>query len=308
MVLDAVHEIRLPWSDDDGISLGADGADSTLNSWFVGSGGRLYVVDYPSYRSGARVRWFRDGVLDGQHEAPPGSVFFEAHDGGLRYLLAKSAGPSEQAVFVDAEGSVTATYTIPLEVNSGGFVQLGQDTWAVAWSSEIDSGNNSLKANDYLLPVVIDGEQVSDSQARDLARDGSTALADGTILTRSLDGQVRDDGSWLIRQFLTWEDLGAKVEIPSEAKLVGTDSRGRSWIVLPPEPLDRRSVAGWPAEWDPSALLVCLTPSGETAATMLAPYVPQLGEAATPRVSADYLYVTYADAREVVCVAYRIPE
>jgi hypothetical protein len=55
---------------------------------------------------------------------------------------------------------------------------------------------------------------------------------------------------------------GVGTRIPLDSMLLGVDDYSRVWAILPPESLDRRGDAGWPAAADSIGLLVAFDADG----------------------------------------------
>lgn len=238
---------------DDAAGIASSDGFSTLETVFLGPDA-LYVVDHPPGPPGARVRWYKDGVLLGTHRAPPGSLFFAPDADGFHYLVSKYSGSSEVAVVVDRAGSVEATYVVPLKANAGGLVRNGETLFARAWESQVDPKTQIINGRDVLLPVAIKGKQATDGQASG-GRVPAWALTAAGRWQHTVSGK-----SGSLSNVVKHNGVGTR--LPSSAVLLGVDEYSRVWAILPPEALDRRGDPGWPAAADSLGLLVAFDAGG----------------------------------------------
>lgn len=261
--LEKLSQSTLPLAGPERIA--ANAGLSSLEAVFSGSDGLTYVVDHETERPGARVRWYKAGVRAGEHDAPPGSALFASTPRGFAYVVAKGQGSHERLMLLGRDGSVEGSYTVPLEINSGTIVTRDDDVYVVAWSGFIDPDTKEVTGEDVLVPVVVDGRQATDAEARDGTVDGWRFAKTGTWEYRLTMDPRAEEG----RQTRSAISLGdEELEIPYEAVRLGVDDGGRAWILLPPHRVTERSVAGWPALADEFALLVAVTPGGRVVGAM----------------------------------------
>lgn len=257
-----ISQFTLPFGDD-GVAVSVAGL-SALEAVFTQSDGSVYVADHLPSRPGARIRWYRGSQKLGQMFAPPGSSLFTTYRNGFAYTIAKGESDSEQLVLVAAPGSVPATFTVPLRINSGWIVEHGNNVYIVAWSGEVDPNTKVVTGREVLVPAVIDGRQATDEEAR-------AGIIEGW--------RFSGDRRWLYNLHMTPTAKGdetsstvtlgrSTLEIPYETVRLGVDTKNRMWMFLPPHDLTKRAVAGWPALTDEFGLLVAVEPTGKIAGAM----------------------------------------
>ena len=262
--LEKLSQFTLPFGERDGVAV-SEGL-SALEAVFSRERGLTYVVDHVASRTGARVRWYKEGVRAGEHFAPPGSALFASTPRGFAYVIAKGLSSHERLVLVTADGSVEGTFTVPLKINSGGILTKGDDLYVVAWSGFVDPGTKELTGNDVLVPVVVGGRQVTDAEARDGTVDGWRFGEKGDWQYRLVTSPGTAGAAGRTRSTLV---LGHdELEVPYETVRLGVDASQRAWLFLPPHRVTERSVAGWPALADECALLAAVTAGGRISGAM----------------------------------------
>lgn len=305
--MSVVETLALPYGEG-GIEVAREGL-STLESAFTDRAGRILVVDHEKRRPGARVRAYEDGRLVYTHDAPPGSALFASVGKGFAYVIAKGQSDSEQMVVVDAEGSVDATYVVPLRLNSGAVYERDDTLYVVARSGFVDPDTNEVTGEDVLVPVAVDGVQQSDQQAEDGVIDAwRPSTASGTW-RHTLRTTPRPQSSDETEQLLF--NGAIQVSIPYEAIPLGVDSNGDPLVFLPPHKLVERAVAGWPALTDQFALLVTVSRTGAVTGAMPlraseGAYFPDIGWARRIGFDGTRLAAVDRDARGVVVTVWEV--
>lgn len=252
--------LTLPWDSRGGVAVDPAGF-SGLETSFVGKRG-LYVVDHPGNPPGARVRWYQDGRLKGTYQAPAGSFSFAAHGDGFSYVIGKGASNSGSAVIVDGTGRDVATYTIPLEVNSGGLRQVGDTLYSIAWAGSYDDKTVVTLGHDVLVPVAINNRQASRAEAIAGQLDAWWAGPGGKrIEHKTRLAYLKDPENYIVSS-------KTAIRIPNDAFLLGVDSELRTWVALPPRALATRGAAGWPTVSDETALVVAFDEAGAVQGVM----------------------------------------
>lgn len=254
-----------------------------------GPDGTLLVVDHPVGSPGARVRWVDErGSLIEESLAPPGSTLFTPLGSGrdFAYVIAKQTGPSERLVL--NRGGLESTYTVPMELNSGGIVVVGDTVYVSVLTGTTDMEKMTAHAEDALLPVVRGGVQVSDEDAASTGRPGTLVGADGKLYQYSSDsvgvGAVETREARLKRL-----SDGRTLRIPDSAKFLGVDRSGRAWMALPPGALNRRSrfLVASPGANDAFSEILVSGFDGNTVARLLVPFSPKLVSVREPYVLGD---------------------
>lgn len=254
-----------------------------------GPDGTLLVVDHPGDLPGARARWVdQRGAVIEEVFTPPGSTLFTplGTTRDLAYVIAKQTGPSEQLVI--NRGGLESTYTVPMQLNSGSILEIGDTIYVSVLTGTTDMENNTAHAEDALLPVVRSGLQVDDATAADSGRPGTMQGADGKLYQYSLDsaglGAVERREGRLERL-----SDGQTLRIPDSAKFLGVDRLGRAWLALPPGSLDRRErfLAASPASMDAFSEVLVTGFDGKVSARLQIPLAPRLATAREPYALAD---------------------
>ena len=265
----------LTWGDD-GVAVAGEPQASTLEAVFEGTSGHTFVVDHPEWHIGARVRRYDDrtGEVVAEHLAPSGSLFFTAEGEGFKYVIAKQSKPYETAVVVDGEGSIEATYAIPLELNSGGLTSSGGTLYAEGESTTLDPDTGYVERISVLVPVAVDGVQVDDATAGAQIFAAWRPSGLDAFLTREIFFDPSEEAEDESGQLLGLTNRDAPLEIPAEAAPMGIDADGRVWIVIDARPIDAnldRPVAGWPARAQASRKIVVGSWEGEALADLQLP-------------------------------------
>lgn len=271
----------------------ADGAAvatvQDLEAVKAGPAGTLLLVDHPGDRAGARIRWVdQRGSIIEESLAPPGSTLFtplgSARD--FAYVIAKQTGPSEQLVL--NRGGVESTFTVPMQLNSGGIVSIGDTVYVSVLTGTTDMETSTSHAEDALLPVVRAGVQVSDEDAANTGRPGTLLGRDGKLYQYSVDsvgiGAVESREGRLKRL-----SDGDTLRIPDSAKLLGVDKQGRAWLALPPSALDRRArfLAASPSSDDRFSEVLVTGFDGKAIARLSIPRTTKLAAVREPYALAD---------------------
>lgn len=278
----------------------------SLEAVFPGDGG-LYVVDHPATHDGARVRRFsRRGDVEATVFTPSGSTLFTPRRaGGFMYDLAKSAGPSEQVVAVDASGSTVATFVVPNGLNAGGLVEIGARLYAKGVQTKMDPIVDSTISRDALIPVADGGRQITGAQAVQQVREGASVGLDGTVYERTRSrfgsGMAQSDEQ-------TVGPAGGRVGpvFAGSAQFVGADASHRLYLLLPPAALSGDGLLPeWPATVEPLQRLLVARLDGRVDAVLVIPDSAEL-RATRDRVflGPSGVYVPSADRRGVTIWLY----
>lgn len=258
--------LRLRFDERRGRSATAGGIARSLEAIYA-TPDRVYVVDHPTWHVGARVRWFsRTGELIGSHLAPSGSTLFTASPNGFAYLRAKSGSESEQVVMLDAAGSLEATFTVPLGVNSGGLAFFDNSVYVSAQAGETSLQGASLAVKDVYVPVAIDGRQASDAEAEKGVRDFWRRGDDGKLYRRAISTEGFGAQAVTTQHVERVAD-GAKLELPATAIPLAVDRKGRLVVGLNPVDIgSSRPLAGLPAVREPYSEIAFVSFDGQTQA------------------------------------------
>jgi hypothetical protein len=201
------------------------------------------LVDHPSDHVGARVREFSpEGALEDTVLTPLGSTLFTEIDGRLAYVVAKQVDSSERLVI--REESRESTYVVPLSVNSGSIVSWRGDIWVTATRTGFDAAKQQVTATELVIPVVMNGRQVTDEQATAAVQEGWFTAGD-RLYTRSqlVDGY---GDTARITQTIGRDGALSTLEIPGRSTPLGVDSDGLVYVQVVSESLGatKRKLAG----------------------------------------------------------------
>lgn len=272
----AQQVLFLPWGSGpvDASRAGIDVSRSTIESVFS-SGGRVFVVDHPEGLIGARIRWFSPGGdLLGTHLAPSGSTLFRPHEGGLNYVVAKSGGRSERAVVVDVDASVETTYTIPLQLNSGGLVYFGDTLYASVNPSDVDHEAQVIYSRYALVPVAVGGVQVDDATADTGAVELWGFGMDGLPYTATTEVKgLEVTSSEIVTVIGSGEQ---RVRVPRQYRMLGVSADSKIYLstMPPPATIERpeQLSASWISEEKPHNEVLVITLDGKIDSCIVLPY------------------------------------
>lgn len=305
--------LRLPWGagPTEASRKGDPVTVSTIEAVFS-SDGFTFVVDHPADVYGARVRWFSaDGALTGSWIAPPGSTLFRPQPGGFNFVSAKSGGRSETAVIYDIGTSTETTYTIPLQVNSGGLFWSGDTLYAQITPSQVDFEEQTLVSSYALVPVAIGGVQVEDAAADAAALEIWGFGADG----KQYISETHVDGLDIMTSPVT-AIVGSgdrRIRVPQRYRLLGVDSASRLYLsTLPelPDPAERiaQTAAVWSSAHEPFDEVLVINLDGTIHSTIILPYSSAIAryDGTVPvSLSEDGIYSLRADEGGVTVVLHR---
>jgi len=227
--------LRLPWGDgESSVALSTDGDGlpiSTLESVIAEPDGSFLLVDHPGRHIGARARRYAaDGTLLETVMTQPASTLFTSVGGRLAYVVAKQSGPSETLVIRD--GSIETTWAVPLSLNSGAILAVGDDVWVTALNSEFDAEAMIVRATDVSVPVVIDGRQATDDEAAEAATDTWSVVGERAYGRRRL---IEGNGEKArITQTITRIADEVELEVPGRSTAVGFDDEGLVYVWTAP--------------------------------------------------------------------------
>lgn len=303
--------LSLPWEDESepGVARSAEGDPPRFEAVFS-QGELLFVVDHPGALDGegTRVRWYSGSDLVGEHIAPITSTLFTPRESGFMYVLAKSGGPSERVVTVDSSGAVVATYTIPLNINSGGLLEAGGFLYASALSSEVDLDRERQEYVSILVPVAKGGRQLSDAEARDGSLrvwtiDSSGTRYEQSLSVQGLSGQLAEEHT------VTRTSDGEVLIVPPRAEGMGITEEGLLVLLVPPRPVTRANVgvAGWRGASDDEQEVLVATFGGMVRERFVIPFSLELS-ASRGRVwfGQDALLVARSDEQGIHVVRFRM--
>lgn len=307
----AEQVLYLPWGDGpaEASRKGSPVRRSTIEAVF-GSEGYTFVVDHPEGVFGARVRWFSaEGALVGTRLAPGGSKAFRPHPGGYNYVIAKTAGPSEVAVIVDVASSTETTFTIPLNLNTGGLDWAGDTLYASIAPSDVSFENEVMYLRHALVPVAVGGVQVDDAAADAGVVDAWGFGMDGKPYTSTMKVLgLSVTGSEIVNLVGSGDRL---VRVPRKYRLLGVTADSKVCLsTLPPEPSFERPVQAapaWIAEREPYDEVIVMSLDGTIVDSIVFPYSSVVAryDATLPMsLSADGLYTLRADEGGVAVVVH----
>jgi hypothetical protein len=286
-------------------------AQASFEALARSDGGELLIVDHPSSKPGARLRWFDSaGRITTELHLAPGATLFTPLRGGrsFAYVVAKRSSAAEQLV-VRASTGTEETYTVPLGLNSGSIVPIGADLFITAQANASDIQNATAQIVDRLVPVRLSGRQVDDTTADKNARDGSFVGFDHKVYQYAQSSAGYDVNEVRQTRVKRLSD-GAVLRVPDTAQVLGADSHGRLWLALLPQELDRTSrfLSAWPSAKDTDAEILVVQYDGHVAARLLVPYSDRLAETRQPYWLADEgLYAATADSRGLSIWRYEVP-
>lgn len=266
MPLRPVSELTLPWGTADGVAI-AESRLSALECAFAAEDGSIWVVDHDPGAVGARMRRYKDGKLAARHDAPGGSTLFASVGGRAGYIIAKGNLSAERVVLIDEQGSVEATYVVPLELNSGGLQWKDDTLYVTIWSGWVDPQTRVVNEDEVLVPIAKAGRQLTDQEAKDGMTTGWRFTEQGIWQHRNF----MDPGTEESKTGTTTAELGfgdKSLEVPYDAFALGADDAGRAWLLYPPKRVTERVLPGWPALADDFALLVATDIEGDVAGVM----------------------------------------
>ena len=165
----------------------------------------------------------------------------------------------------DRDGSVTATYTVPMRANSGGLVRAGDTLYARAYHSQADPDAKTLDAQEVLLPVAIGGKQADEAAAEAGIVDAWTLLDGGVKVKSRLAGEATETKEMQIRRFVRY---GADARSrPRRTRCSSARRRAirPMWLLLPPRPLEVRGTPGSPVLFEAEGLVLRIDPKGRVA-------------------------------------------
>lgn len=235
----SVTVLELRWGDaDDQAALSEDGDGvpiSTVEAVVPLADGGIMLVDHPSNHVGARVRTFSAaGELVQTALTPGGSTHFTSLGDRLVYVLAKQSDANEQLVV--RRGSEETTFAVPLQLNSGSIVGLDGDIWVTATRTAFDATKQEVTATQVMVPVVVDGRQVSDEDAAESARDGWFTV-EGLVFTRE-QLVVGHGESAQVTQKIGMSESAKLVEIPGRSTPLGVDGNDLIYVGLQRQELE----------------------------------------------------------------------
>jgi len=299
-LMDALSEILLVLDKvDPGVSDPAREcvAEGVVEAVFL-VGERIFVVDHPLWHKGPRVAWYGpDGTQGGEYLAPPGSTLFGPAEPGFAYVVAKQGGPSESVTVVDIDASTESTFTIPLGVNSGGLEWIDGDLYASAQSSQLDLKTMDVEFTEVLVPVAIEGRQVTKAEADDGVLEAWAHGGDAGPFARRRVSNT-GVGADVVQTIERVED-GAVLEIPRDAQPMGIDPDGRLMFMMPSRGLDsdRRAMSGWLTSFEPVVEVFCVGLDGQVVSSFIVPAAKAPYPSATASLtSAGDLLVAVAQA------------
>lgn len=304
--------LYLPWGSGpaDASRKGEPTRRSTIEAVFS-SGDFVFVVDHPEGVYGARVRWFSaQGVLVGTRLAPPGSTFFRAQPGGYNYVVAKSGGHSETAVIVDVEQSLEATFTVPLQMNSGGLFWSEGTLYAQVAPSDVDFDEETMSMRFALIPVAVNGVQVDDAAADAGVEEVWGFGLDGLPYT----SVTRVDGLDVISSPVS-VIVGSgerRVRVPQRYHLLGVTADSRICLTTTPPllaPTERisQASAAWNSSHDPFDEVLFISLDGTIDSSIVFPYssvAARYDDTVPISLCDNGLYTLRADEGGVTVVAY----
>lgn len=300
-------ELELRWDDGsgDGVARVTDTGQSTFEAVFSYDD-LLYIVDHPQEPVGARIRWYREGVLAGEHRAPASATLFTPRDAGFMYVLAKSGGPSEAVVLVDASGSAESTFTIPLGLNSGGLLESGGVLYASGISSTLDLKGQRQEYSGVLVPVADAGRQVTDAEAQERSVQAWTIDSEGGRYSQVLtvEGLTTD---LVEEQTITRLSDASAVSVPPRAQPLGIAATGEMVLLMSPRPIEDASVAvaGWRSTTDASQEALVASFDGRLVDRRIVPYSGIISSArGRVWLGADAIYVAAADEQGIRILRY----
>ncbi|MHB1341782.1 MAG: hypothetical protein ACYC77_06535 [Coriobacteriia bacterium] len=304
---EVITVLELSWDAGKGAGVAriTDTGQSTLEAVFA-SGDLIYIVDHPQEPTGARIRWYREGMLVGEHRAPVSATLFTPRSAGFMYVLAKSGGPSEGVVLVAADGSVETTFTIPLGLNSGGLLESGGVLYASGISSALDLKGERQEYSGVLVPVADRGRQMTAAAAREGSVQAWTIDTAGVRYSQVL--QVEGLTTDLVeQQTISRLSDGAAVSVPPRARTLGVTPAGQMVLVVPPRPVSESSVAvaGWRSTADAWQEILVATFDGRLLDRRVVPYSAIISSARSRIwLGTDALYVAVADERGIRVLLY----
>lgn len=273
--------------------------------------GNILVVDHPSAKPGARLRWFdAAGSPRAQANLAAGATLFTplSGQGRLAYILAKRSGKSEVLVVREPSGA-EETLTVPLSLNSGAIVAIGEDLYITAQANAADIQNATTRIVDRLVPVRLAGKQTDDTTADRNSREGSFVGFD-TRMYQYVQSSTGFDMNEVRETRVKRLSDGAVLRVPDNAKVLGTDASGRIWLVVPPKELSRTSrfLSAWPGSEDADAEVLVVSYDGHVAARLMVPYSARLAESRQPYwLAKDGLYAATADETGLSLWRYEVP-